>query len=208
MSFFDALPDEPPCPPTPPRGRMPGWSGPPEDVLPGVVALELALVRTERQVMWIGGAEVYPEGMGFSVLMCGRGAARPGVESGPGTWQFGVQFSDGQKATVHGVGMLSSVLPARGVSTTVSGISGGRPSEPPDGPVLRACGGGGSRSSWRQQYWLWPLPTPGDVLFACEWPDLEIDFTTATVSANVFLEAAGRARDMWPGQPPAELPNP
>ncbi|HXO13537.1 MAG TPA: hypothetical protein VN871_14355, partial [Mycobacterium sp.] len=88
--------------------------GPPDDVLPGIVALELSLVHSGRQVMWIAAAEVYPEGMAFSVLMCGRRAARQGVEAGSGTWRFGVQFSDGRKATVCGVGMFSRGVGAAG----------------------------------------------------------------------------------------------
>src|ERR1700733_134487 len=189
ISFFDPLPEEPPRPSEPPR-RPAAWMGPPEDVLPGVVALELSLVHSDRQVMWIAAAEVYPEGVAFSVLMCGRRAASQGVETGPGAWRFGVQFSDRCKATVHGVGAFSrvggdvrgaggsgrSAAGVRSVSATVGaravGTAAGGVESPPDGPVLRARGGGGSRSAWRQQYWLWPLPPPGDVVFACEWADL------------------------------------
>jgi len=200
VSFFGPLPEEPPQPPAPPARRMPAWVGPPEDVLPGVVALELPLVDTDQQVMWIAAAEAYPAGVTFSVLMCGRRPARDGVESGSGTWRFGVQFSDGRKATVHGVGMFSR----NAVSSVAGGVAipADHRQPPPDGPVLRARGGGGSRSIWRQQYWLWPLPPAGDVLFACEWPDLQIDFSTATISADPILKAASRARPMWPGQEP------
>lgn len=76
---------------------------PPEDVLPGIVALELPLVHTDGHLIWIAAAEVYPEGMTFSVLICGRCPAREGVETGPGTWRCGVQFSDARKATARGV---------------------------------------------------------------------------------------------------------
>ena len=156
-------------------------------------------MHTNRQVIWIAAAEVYPEGMTFSVLMCGRRAARQGIESGPGTWRFGVQFPDGRKATVDGLGMLSRV--GGGITRVGGGVAAttDRSQSPPDGLVLRARGGGGSRSSWRQQYWLWPLPPSGDVLFACEWPNVQIEFTTATISGDLILEAASRARPMWPG---------
>lgn len=90
------------------------------------------------------------------------------------------------------------------VSSVGGGVAGaaGHSLSPPDGVVLRARGGGGTRSAWRQQYWLWPLPPGGDVLFACEWPDLQIAFSTATISADAILNAAGRARPMWPGEEP------
>ncbi len=205
ISFFDPLPVEPPRPADPVPQQTPPWFGPPDDVLPGIVGLELPLVHTARQVMWIGAVEVYPTGIAFSVLMCGQEAAGAGVEMGPGTWRFGVQLSQGGKATVHGVRMFSR--PEGGASRLlvgpgVLGLGGDRAQSPPDGPVLRARGGGGSRRAWRQEYWLWPLPPPGDLLFACEWPDLEIEFTTATISTSTLHDAVDRAQPMWPEQGP------
>lgn len=164
-------------------------------------------MHTDQQLMWIAEAEVYPEGMAFSVLMCGRQPAREGVESGPGTWRFGVQFSGGEKATVHGVGMLSSTRGMGGAAHTVGATAvrpGQPPPDPPAPPVLRALAGSGSRSEWRQQYWLWPLPPPGALLFACEWPDLQIEFTTTKVSTEPIRQAASRAKPKWPDQAPPE----
>jgi hypothetical protein len=89
------------------------------------------------------------------------------------------------------------------VQVAVSSVGGGiataadQSASPPDGLVLRARRGGGSRSAWCQQYWL--LPPAGDVLFAVEWPHVQIESTIATVSADPILKAAGRARPMWPG---------
>ena len=188
MAFFEPLPEEPQRPTPAPAPRLvPPWKGPPHDVLPGVVALELSLVRSDRQQIWIGSVEAYPVGLALTVLMAGRRPAPEGVESGRGTWRFGVQFSDGRKATADGIGgglRASRALLASEV--------------PPDGPILRAGGGSGSRQAFRQQYWLWPLPPAGDVLLACEWPDLNIPFSTATVGSAPLLEAAARARPMWP----------
>jgi hypothetical protein len=81
---------------------MPEWMGPPEHVVPGVAALELLLVSTGLHAVWIGEADVYPSGLVLTVYL--HKPAPTGLESGPGTWRFGVQFSDGRKATVYGVG--------------------------------------------------------------------------------------------------------
>lgn len=207
ISFFDP----PPAPPPPPRPldrRIPSWAGPPEDVAPGIVALELFLVHTDRQALWINHAEVYPEGIVLEVHLHGRDEAREGVEAGPGTWRFGVQFSDGRKATAYGLGMFArmpgwSVASARSVSTAAAGSQA-----PPDAPLLRARSGGGSRRSWRQQYWLWPLPPAGELLLASEWPDLGLEFTTQTISADPLLAAASRARQLWPGDEAPGRPDP
>ena len=69
--------------------------------------------------------------------------------------RFGMQFADGSKVT-----NLPGPLPGppRG---------GG---EPPPGPVLQQSGGSGGDREWRQDYWVWPLPPPGPLTLACEWP--------------------------------------
>jgi hypothetical protein len=206
ISFFDSPPEPPPRPPRPPHQRIQAWAGPPEDVAPGIVALELFLVHTDRQAHWIDHAEVYPEGVALEVHLHGRQEARQGVEAGPGTWRFGVQFSDGRKATSYGLGVFARMPGGRsnsaGASTVTRSVSAvAVPIEslsPPETPVLRSHGGGGSRRAWRQRYWLWPLPPAGELLLACEWPDLGIEFTTQTISADSLLAAARRARPLWP----------
>lgn len=170
MSFFDPPPAEPPRPETF-RYRMPVWSGPAENVVPGIAALELLLVNTGRIAVWIGEAEAYPNGIVLKVGLRSRDAARPEVESGAGTWRFGLQFSDGRKATVYGLGALFGFGRAHS-SRSSTAIARNPRDAPPEGPLLMGRGGGGSRNSWRQDYWLWPLPPPGDLVIACEWPNI------------------------------------
>ena len=72
----------------------------------------------------------------------------------------------------------------------------------------RRCSARGSRTElsgrrryptrFRQDYWLWPLPPPGDLLIACKWPNVELPLTTATVAAGQLREAADQARELWP----------
>jgi hypothetical protein len=165
-------------------------------------------IQTGRR-FWINHAEVYPEGLALEVHLCGHEEAPEGVEAGPGSWRFGVQFSDERKAAAYGLGMFarmpagSTISASQSTSVTTStstsavAAPAGSPSPPPASPVLRGLGGGGSRSAWRQNYWLWPLPPAGELILACEWPDLEIAFTTRTMSTDRLLAAAGRARHLW-----------
>lgn len=182
------------------------------------MALELFLVHTDRHAWWIDRAEVYPEGIALEVHLHGREDAREGVEAGPGTWRFGAQLSDGRKATTYGLGMFARMsgdrsTAAEGSTSVVRAISAaGVPvgsSSPPEAPVLWGLGGSGSRRAWRQRYWLWPLPPAGELLLACEWPDLGVEFTTRTISTDPLLAAARRARQLWPTddvlQPPDSL---
>jgi hypothetical protein len=174
---------------------MPEWMGPPEHVLPGVAVLELLLVNIDRHAVWIAQADVYPNGLVLKVALHGREPAPPNIETGAGTWRFGVQFSDGRKATAFGLGLVRS---GRGVNATTSAVALRPGDPPPEGPLLRPAGGGGSRSVYQQGYWLWPLPPPGDLIVACEWPNAGIELTTATIPGDLLHDAAGRAQELWP----------
>jgi hypothetical protein len=205
MSFFDPPPPEP-SPPAVVRYRQPDWSGPAENFVAGVAALELVLVNTGRTAVWIAAVEAYPNGAILNVVLRGRGSARPNVQSEAKGWRFGVQFSDGRKATVYGLGAFALARrggPGSWRSTTA--LAHTRGGGPPDGPLLIARGGGGGFNSWRQEYWLWPLPPSGDLVIACEWPEIDLPLTTATVSAELLRDAAGRAQELWPVE---DLPEP
>lgn len=175
---------------------MPEWMGPPENVVPAIVALELLLVHNERLAVWIPGADAYRTAVMLHVELRGREAARPGVESGAGTWRFGVQFSDGQKATTFGLGVVRM---GSGLAPSVATAAAAKPvGTPPSGPLLSGRGGGGGLTVFRQDYWLWPLPPGGDLLIACEWPNVGLELTTARIDADQLRDAAARSRELWP----------
>jgi hypothetical protein len=185
---------------------MPDWMGPPENVVSGVVALELLLVRNERLAVWISRADAYPTGVLLHVELRGPEPARAGVEAGNGTWRFGVQFSDGQKATTFGLGAVGM---GRYWIMNLATAAAAKPSDArPKGPQLRGRGGGGSRTLFSQSYWLWPLPPPGELLIACEWPNVGLGLTTTTISADELREAAARSRELWPAPDLPEWPGP
>jgi hypothetical protein len=99
--------------------------------------------------------------------------------------RFGVQYSDGTKAT--SVGSPGWATPAG-------------PDEPPPGPVLSPFGGSGGGHRWESQFWLWPLPPPGDLAFVCEWPSKGIPLTRTAVDAGLIRAAAERAEVLWPAE--------
>ncbi len=190
MAFFEPLdiPEVPVASTTPaPWLERQEWFGPPKNVAPGVVALNLLLVHNERLAVRLPHAEAYRTGIVLRVELRGRSPARPGVEAGPGMWRFGVQLSDGQKLTTAGHGRnVPKPYPGEGSS----------------GPLLLSLGGVGGPWLFRQGYWLWPLPPPGDLLIACEWPNVALPLTTATIDARRLREAADQARELWPEPDP------
>lgn len=186
---------EPPSPPPKQEVyRQPPWFAAPRGTLPGVVALELLLGRSERFAVAISRLAAYPTGFEFDLLAFGspaeadtdevdpmlfgpgrqRGRLREG-ELSDDFLRLGVQFADGSKATN-----------VPGPRSYASGE--------PDGPVLHGGGGGGGGNHWRQSEWVWPLPPPGPLAFVCEWPAAGIPVTRKEIDAQLILDAAERAQ--------------
>jgi hypothetical protein len=161
--------------------------GPADGVIPGVVGLELVLARTDRVAVYLPELLVYPAGVRLRLLLVGRGPLSPAIVTSPGTWRFGVQFSDGRKATSYGLGITA---PGAGATTI------GEASAP--APILRPRGLSGGAARWQVGYWLSPLPPPGDVTLACEWPDLDVGLATASLDGLRIHDAVRRARNLWP----------
>lgn len=148
------------------------------------------MVKTEQLAVWIADAEVYPTGLVLKVVLKGREPARRGAETGAGSWRFGVQFSYGRKAQIYGLGGIGpqGARAARTAGATAFRLG----AAPPGGPLLGARGGAGGRSNWHQDHWLWPLPPPGDLVIACECPNVGLGLTTIATSADAIHDAAAR----------------
>ena len=65
MPFFEA-PDPPPQPQRPPHS--PEWLGPPNGVLPGVVATELVIAEGDQHAICVSRLCAYPTGFTFELL--------------------------------------------------------------------------------------------------------------------------------------------
>jgi hypothetical protein len=172
------------------------WLGPPDNVLGVSVPVEpLLLARTDAVAVSLGGFLAYPTGMEFTLAARRRLLEeeddwfgqqlhlrhRRGREVPPAFLRFGVEFSDGRKATNVG-GWHVRFDPRE---------------EPPDEPVLIDRGGGGGGTRFDQGYWLWPLPPPGRLGFVTEWPSEGVALTRVDVDAAAILEASARATTLW-----------
>lgn len=190
--FFEPPPPRPREPH--PRYRTPVWSGPPHGTLPGVVPLELVLARSDRAAVCVSRLCAYPTGLGLDLLVFAtegeedevldpllfvphrRGAlGRAGDGLPDEMLRFGIQFPDGRRAT------------------NIGGPRDLRPDGEPLGPVLSQGGGGGGGRRWQQSLFIWPLPPPGRLLLACEWPAAGIALTRAEIDAAPIREAAARS---------------
>jgi hypothetical protein len=192
MSFFEP----PPPPPGPPEAghRRPDWLGPPANVLPGLVPVELLVARTDEAAVAVSGIRAYPTGFGFLVSVRLRRVAA-GQEPDPFPFdgpfdgdrladtflRFGVQFADGAKATNlprYDLHVTGDAEPAR--------------------PVMLTSGGGGGGTAWDMDQWVWPLPPAGPLAFVCEWPAHRIGEARVELDADLIRQAAERATLLWP----------
>ena len=71
MDFF---PDPPqPDQEDPEEGYQPVWSNAPEDVLPGVVPVELIIARSASTVVMLTAIRAFPEGLAMNLAIRLRG---------------------------------------------------------------------------------------------------------------------------------------
>jgi hypothetical protein len=96
-----------------------------------------------------------------------------------GAGRFGVGYSDGRQAT----------------------LDERRPPQPrgSKGPLTIMQGGGhGGRGHYASEIWVQPLPPPGPVTFAVEWPAEGIEETLQIIDGRRFREAAKRSKRIFP----------
>jgi hypothetical protein len=81
------------------------------------------------------------------------------------------------------------------------------PEEPPQLDIRYACGRRAYRTlesatigplRYDMACWVWPLPPPGPVVFACRWPAGAVPESAAAIDAGLILDAASRAVELWP----------
>ena len=205
MDFFPPLPDpadldeldeEP----------QPAWMGAPDDVVPGVVPVELVLGRSDSTVVLLTGMRAFPTGLEMRLgvrvsgpvrrrdlngeVFDGRYDHRMDADWQAGRLKWGFELADGRRVT--NVDPWPEPPGADGpASVDFLAWEPGR-------PVLQGGGGGGGSRSVDRDYWLWPLPPAGRLLVVCQWPDQGIETTSQELDAEPFMDAARRARPVWP----------
>jgi hypothetical protein len=175
-----------------PVPSQPPWMGPPYGVLPGVAPIELVMAANARAAVYVGRCSVYTTGFELELRVLVAPEADELDPSLNGIYhrgrgdnydemlRFGIQFSDGRKATNVG-----------GPDFT---------DDEPEGPLLWGMGGGGGGGRWRQDFWVWPLLPAGPVVFVCEWPAAEIPLTRTEIDAELLRTASTRARKLFRDQ--------
>jgi hypothetical protein len=206
MSFFEPPPaHERPEPEFEIPEPKPWWRAPSNE-LGVLVPLRVVLARTNQIAVAVVGVTAYTTGFSLTLalrsrsrrgeegfdprmfeLPFGHGAMqRPlGSELPPELLRFGIQFADGRKATTLG-------------ASGPWGVGAVAEEEEPIGPILSPSGGGGGDGEWNEEYWLWPLPPPGIVTFAIEWPSKGIELSLLEVDSASIIDASKSSEVLWP----------
>lgn len=174
------------------QDRQPDWQGPPDDVLPTIIAVARVIARSDRAVIALTGLRPYPTGVALGLAVWVRGEEEddwmgmprgvfPGRKVTEQTLRLGAEFADGRRT-----------------SNLVRPHCDG--DQLPEHPVLMFHGGGGGGGPYGQvqfDMWLWPLPPPGRLRVVCEWPAYDIAETSVELDATELVDAAARAQPVW-----------
>ena len=151
-------------------------------MLPGVVPVALILARTDTHAVLVDNLLVYPTGFDFDLTV--RRHPRQPHQHHDRAQRWGdelrleVRFADSRSADND---------PRHWPKTS---------GQPPDPPWLYQSTSGPDGG----HVWLWGLPSPGPLTFACHWPTQQIPPSQAVLDAGLVLEAAARATTLWPEQ--------
>ena len=150
-------------------------------MVPGVVPVALLVARTDTQAVLVDGLLVYQQ-----VRL------RPGRPAPPRP------TATTNLTRASGTSSWRSASPTAAALTTARPLAPPRRDQPPDPPFLyqSVIGPDGGH------LWLWGLPPPGPLTFACQWPAGQIPPSQAELDAGLVLAAATRARTLWPDPSP------
>jgi hypothetical protein len=169
--------------------------GAPDNELPVTVPIDQLLAATDDIAIYLSAMSVYTLGAAFTVEVRAHPRWRSAVEGdvwdsihghgrGSDRLLLGVEYADGRRCS-NLAGLFGS---GNGVSLWPGGSSGG---------------GRSASADW----YLSPLPPPGDLRIYCAWPGAGVDETRTVLDASTILEAASRVRELWPWEPERHEPS-
>lgn len=180
--------------------RMIARNRPPENEVPGSLALDRVIGRTEGLAVVLAGGRLYSGGVDLDVLLL-QNHADDGRDADQALHEQA--FAD-EASSASGTALLLGVEYPDG--RTVTNLRGGRFTFS-DGAgddqelCLMSGGGGGGRGHVQLSFWLTPQPPAGDLLVVCAWPHRGIGETRTVVTDAELARARGHISELWPWEP-------
>jgi hypothetical protein len=167
--------------------------GPPDNELPGAIPFHAVLATTDDLVVALVGADAYSTGMSIKIAIRLRRAdpSLHGLHADP----YGPV----------GSGLLVGVAYPDG--RTASNVSRHRFPDPfalGDTPLLVGRGGGGGGRTFEMDYWLTPMPPPGDLTIIVAWPARDIAESRTVIPGGAIAQGVSASTELWPRQPPED----
>jgi len=182
---------------------------PPHNEVPYTVPAQVMLAHTDELAVFVSELSVYSTGLTFALRLAQHSSfadqhlldawLRPPHLVGKDRPWFGVEYAD-DRFTVHDSWAADD--PAVATLAEVAKRRGDR------WPVLKPMGGRGRTGRYEVDFFLSPLPPPGDLRFVFAWPSRDLAESSAIVDADEIARAAGRVRQLWPRRPEPELAPP
>lgn len=170
--------------------------GPPENELPGAIAFRAVVGRTDEFVVAIVGADAYSTGISISIAI----RLRHGDRSELAHELFGRRYRGASGAEL----LVGVAYPDGRTASSVSPTSFPDPLTDLDQPTLMQGGGGGGGRAFNTDYWLSPLPPPGDLTIVVAWPAHSIDETHTLMPGDVIADGVAHNVELWPWEPPSD----
>lgn len=161
----------------------------PVNEIPATVPLDVEIGATDSVVVFVSSLALYSNGIEFTVEARGRG--------GPGSDDRPVALVEGLMGTVpleHRVLLGVEFADGRRCLSTPRG----QEADPEAELLLLPSGGHGGNGVASAEWFLSPLPPPGDLTLYCAWPSAGIVETTTIIAADPLADAAPRVRQLWP----------
>jgi hypothetical protein len=166
--------------------------GPPDNELPGAVPFHAVLAKTDDLVVAVVGVDAHSTGMSVKIAVRLRRSdpslhgldPLPYGPGGGGPFLVGVAYPDGRTAS----NVSSQRLPD--------------PFTPGDAPSLVGRGGGGGGRTFEMDYWLTPMPPPGDLTIIVAWPTRDIPESRTVIPGDAIAQGVSANVELWPWQPP------
>jgi hypothetical protein len=181
--------------PEPSPEELQAWHrkmGPPDNELPGAVPFHAVLAKTDDLVVAVVGVDAHSTGMSIKIAVRLRRSdpslhgldPLPYGPGGGGPFLVGVAYPDGRTAS----NVSSQRLPD--------------PFTPGDAPSLVGRGGGGGGRTFEMDYWLTPMPPPGDLTIIVAWPTRDIPESRTVIPGDAIAQGVSANVELWPWQPP------
>lgn len=166
---------------------------PPDNELPGTIPFHAVLAKTDDLAVALAGADAYSTGISIEIAIRLRRADQSpyGFHADP--------YDPG------GTGLLVGVAYPDG--RTASNVSNPHFPDPialGDAPILLAHGGGGGGRTFQMDYWLTPMPPPGELTIIVAWPARNIAESRTVIPAGAIAQGLSAHIELWPWQPPEE----